>query len=93
MNMAALTKVAAGFGIVLASVLLFAGCTMVGPKYKPPTATVAECSSITATGVDERTGERITLDEANALTTWSAVRVEDGRWRLYEAEPKGPGTC
>jgi hypothetical protein len=59
----------------------------------PPTATVEECSSIAATGVDERTGERITLDEANALTTWSAVLVEDGRWRLYEAVAQGPGTC
>ena len=59
----------------------------------PPSALVEECSSITATGVDERTGEQITLDEANALTTWSAVLVEDGRWRLYEAVPQGPGTC
>jgi hypothetical protein len=59
----------------------------------PPSATVEECSSITATGVDEQTGERITLDEANALTTWSAALVEDGRWRLYEAVPQGPGTC
>jgi len=59
----------------------------------PPSATVAECSSIAAAGVDERTGERITLDEANALTTWSAVLVEDGRWRLYEAVAQGPGTC
>lgn len=59
----------------------------------PPAATVEECSSITATGVDERTGEQITLDEAHALTTWSAVLVEDGRWRLYEAVPQGPGTC
>lgn len=59
----------------------------------PPSATVEECSSTAATGVDERTGERITLDEAHSLTTWSAVLVEDGRWRLYEAVPQGPGTC
>jgi hypothetical protein len=59
----------------------------------PPSATVEECSSIRATGVDERTGERIALEQANALTTWSAVLVEDGRWRLYEAVPRGEGTC
>jgi hypothetical protein len=59
----------------------------------PPAATVEECSSIMANGVDQRTGERITLDEANALTTWSAVLVEDSRWRLYDAVPQGPGTC
>ena len=34
------TAVLATFGIGLASILLSAGCTMVGPKYKPPTATV-----------------------------------------------------
>ena len=34
------TPVLATLGIVLVSILLSAGCTMVGPKYKPPTATV-----------------------------------------------------
>lgn len=59
----------------------------------PPTATVEECSSLTAAGTDRQTGEPLALNRSRQLTIWSAVIVEDGRWRLVEAEPQGADTC
>ncbi len=59
----------------------------------PPTATVEECRTITAAGTDKQTGESQTLNDVRRLVIWSAVIVEDDRWRLYEAVPQEPETC
>lgn len=58
----------------------------------PSTATIDECHTLAANGIDGETGQTASFSNRRK-TTWTAETLGDGRWRLKTYKTDGVGSC
>lgn len=59
---------------------------------QPGTATLVECHTLAAAGLDGQTGQPASFSNRRQ-TTWTAVALPDGTWRLKTYESAEVGSC